>query len=127
MTLYADLLNNQPKFTFEGHIGTMIVTFKSLNKPFNLISGDFITGFYCSAFSISCQSCNIHLWKSDSAGRGRGDRGRVPPPLQDGQVQHSEGEQGPGQQEVLQEVLNLNFPPLTVSPSPTQKAMSNKN
>ena len=62
-----------------------------------------------------------------TAGRGRGDRGRVPPPLQDGQVQHSEGEQGPGQQEVLQEVLNLNFPPLTVSPSPTQKAMSNKN
>merc|ERR1712110_311533 len=41
------------------------------------------------------------------------------PPLQDGQVQHAEGEQGGGQQEVLQEVLNgnSNFPPFTASPS----------
>ena len=48
-----------------------------------------------------------------SSGRRRGDCWRVPPPLQDGQVQHAEGEQGAGQQKVLQEVLNF----FTVSPS----------
>ena len=41
-TLYADLLNNRPKFTLEGHIRDLIKRFHSQN-----ISGDLISCFYC--------------------------------------------------------------------------------
>ena len=44
--------------------------------------------------------------KTPFSGRRRGDCWRVPPPLQDGQVQHAEGDQGAGQQEGLQKVLS---------------------
>lgn len=44
MTLYADLLNNLPKFNLEGHIGAFIW---QLYSWINLISCDCISGFYC--------------------------------------------------------------------------------
>ena len=33
MTLYADSLNNRPKFTLEGHIGTMIYRADGVDGP----------------------------------------------------------------------------------------------
>ena len=50
-----------------------------------------------------------HVWD-----QRRGDGGRVPAALQDGEVQHAEGDQGAGQQEGIQEVLNFYCP---VSPT----------
>ena len=47
-TLHADLLNNRPKVTLKGHIGALIYI---LYKWFYLITGYFISGFYCIDYS----------------------------------------------------------------------------